>query len=54
VIREHISGKKYFEYDENVSYSICDDDQVSFSNTIRKLTDKDNEIKECVYAHITG
>jgi exodeoxyribonuclease V beta subunit len=52
VIREHISGKKYFEYDENESYSICDEDQVSFSNTINELAEKDKEIKECVYDHI--
>jgi len=52
VIREHISGKKYFEYDENESYSICDEDQVSFSNTIKELAEKDKEIKECVYDHI--
>ncbi|MCW3106218.1 MAG: hypothetical protein JWQ09_724, partial [Segetibacter sp.] len=52
VIREHISGKKYFEYDENESYSICDEDQVSFSKTIKELAAKDKEIKECVYDHI--
>lgn len=52
VIKDHISGKKYFEYDENESYSICDDDQVSYSDTIRELTEKDKEIKECVYDHI--
>jgi exodeoxyribonuclease V beta subunit len=52
VIREHISGKKYFEYDENESYSICDEDQRSFSKTIKELAEKDKEIKECVYDHI--
>ncbi len=52
VIKEHISGKRYFEYDENESYSICTGDQVSFSNTIKELTEKDKEIKECVYDHI--
>ncbi|HSU50825.1 MAG TPA: UvrD-helicase domain-containing protein, partial [Segetibacter sp.] len=52
VIREHISGKKYFEYDENESYSICDEDQHSFSATIKELTEKDREIKECVYGHV--
>ncbi|MDB5247664.1 MAG: Exodeoxyribonuclease [Segetibacter sp.] len=52
VIREHLSGKKYFEYDENESYSICDEDQESFSNTIKELAEKDKEIKECVYDHI--
>jgi len=52
VIREHISGKKYFEYDENESYSICDEDQESFSKTIKELAEKDKEIKECVYDHI--
>jgi len=52
VIREHISGKKYFEYDENESYSICDEDQQSFSKSIKELSEKDKEIKECVYDHI--
>ena len=52
VIREHISGKKYFEYDENESYSICDEDQLSFAATIKELTEKDKEIKACVYDHV--
>lgn len=52
VIREHISGKKYFEYDENESYSICDEDQQSFGKSIKTLAEKDKEIKECVYDHI--
>lgn len=52
VIKEHIAGKKYFEYDENESYSICDEDQVTLSNTIKELTQKDNEIKACVYEYI--
>ncbi|GEO10951.1 exodeoxyribonuclease V subunit beta [Segetibacter aerophilus] len=52
VIREHLSGKNYFEYDENESYLICDEDQVSFSNTIKELAEKDLEIKDCVYDHI--
>lgn len=54
VIREHVSGKKYFEYDENESYSICDEDQVSFSKTIKELAEKDREIKACVYDYITN
>ncbi len=52
VLKDHISGKKYFEYDENESYSLCGEDQVSFSATIKELTEKDKEIKECVYDHI--
>ena len=36
VIREHISGKKYFEYDENESYSICDEDQLSLFNHYKR------------------
>jgi len=44
VIREHISGKKYFEYDENEPYSICDEDQVTFSTSIKELAEKDKEI----------
>ncbi|HEX8357222.1 MAG TPA: UvrD-helicase domain-containing protein, partial [Segetibacter sp.] len=52
VIREHLAGKKYFEYDENESYSICDEDQVTFSKSIKELAEKDREIKECVYNEI--
>jgi exodeoxyribonuclease V beta subunit len=52
VIREHLSGKRYFEYDENESYSICDEDQASYASKIKELADKDREIKECVYDDI--
>lgn len=52
VIKEHISGKKYFEYDESESYSICHKDQLRSSETIKELTEKDKEIKECIYDNI--
>lgn len=52
VIKEHISGKQYFEYNDNESYSICHEDQVAFSNAIKELAEKDKEIKACVYDHI--
>ncbi|MDQ6815734.1 MAG: UvrD-helicase domain-containing protein, partial [Bacteroidota bacterium] len=52
VIKEHISGKRYFQYDENESYSICDEDQMKLSKTIKELGEKDREIKECVYENV--
>lgn len=53
VVKEHLDGKRYFDYDAARDYTLCDDDHSGFISSIRKLKEKESELKECLIAYIS-
>ncbi len=52
VVKEHLDGKRYFDYNAAKDYSFCGEEHESYISDIRKLKDKEAELKSCLIQHI--
>ncbi len=52
VIKEHINGKKYLQYDAAKDYSFCDADHEDNSMVIKNLEQEELELRACLYRYL--
>lgn len=46
VVKEHLDGKRFFDFRESEDYSMCDEDHQSFIKDIRALKVKEDQLKK--------
>ncbi|MCW3462594.1 exodeoxyribonuclease V subunit beta [Chitinophaga nivalis] len=52
VITEHLSGKKYLDFDESIAYAIDKPQQLEWVHTFRELAEKEKQLTEALHQYI--
>lgn len=52
VLKGHLSGMKYMLYQDGEEYSFCEETYAGLLTSIRELTQKEGELRECLIQHV--
>src|SRR5690606_13574316 len=52
IVKNHLSGKRFFKYDVKKEYSFCEEDQLNFLTQITELREISDKLKEDLHQKV--